>query len=302
MLHNTDSAGNSIRVFLDKFAGKDRPFCLSVSFKAPHEQDASGNTPSRLIVQDRFKDLYKDVTIPTPVTADPKYWDQLPDFMRTDLNIGRARWLTYFSTPALFQQSVKNYYRLITGVDEQVGQLEEELKRAGIADNTIIIFMGDNGMFLGEHGMQGKWYGYEESIRVPMIVYDPRLPVALKGLRSEQIALNIDIAPTILGLAGAPIPAAMQGINLVGLVQRKIPDRPDFFYEHHFLKTPQIPQTEGVVGRRFKYLLYPEHGYEELYDTKKDPHETTNLAKDPKYGETLSKMRNRYKELKKEVL
>ena len=98
------------------------------------------------------------------------------------------------------------------------------------------------------------------------------------------------------------VPAGMQGLSLVDLAQHKIPDRADFFYEHHFLKTPEIPQTEGVVGQRFKYLLYTEHGYEELYDTKKDPHETTNLARDPAYKGVLVKMQKRYSVLKKEVL
>lgn len=299
-VHNTDSAGRSIHEFLDKFGGRG-PFCLSVSFKAPHEQDAQGNIPSKLIVQDRYKSLYQNITIPEPLTADPKYWELLPDFMRTDHNIGRVRWKTYFSTPALYQQSVKDYYRLITGVDDVIGQLEQELKQAGLAGNTILIFMGDNGMFLGEHGMQGKWYGYEESIRVPLIVYDPRLPDSLKGLRSDEIALNIDIAPTILRLSGAVPPAGMQGINLVDLVKQKVRERPDFFYEHRFLKTPELPQTEGVVGKRYKYLLYIEHGYEELYDLKKDPHETTNLASDPVYKALLVKMRKRYQVLKKEA-
>ncbi|MDR3716510.1 MAG: sulfatase [Puia sp.] len=300
-LHNTDSAANSIREFLDRF-GSRGPFCLSVSFKAPHEQDAQGATPSQLIVQDQYKDLYRDSTIPEPLTADPKYWNRLPDFMRTDKNIGRVRWKTYFSTPALYQQTVKNYYRLITGVDGVVGQLEEELKKAGLADNTIILFMGDNGMFLGEHGLQGKWFGYEESIRVPLIVYDPRLPAALQGLRSDQVALNIDIAPTILKMAGVTIPAGMQGISLEDLVQHRVPDRPDFYYEHHFLHTPELPQTEGVAGGRFKYLFYPEHDYEELFDIRKDPHETTNLAGDPAYKALLVKMRKRYEALKKQAM
>lgn len=303
LLHNTDSAAHSIREFLDKFGGNGKgPFCLSVSFKAPHEQDAEKNSPSKLIVQDRYKELYRDSIMPLPLTADPKYWDLLPDFMRTDHNIGRVRWKTYFATPDLFQQTVKDYYRLITGVDEVVGQLEEELKQAGIADNTILIFMGDNGMFLGEHGMQGKWYGYEESIRVPLIIYDPRLPSTLKGLRSDQIALNIDIAPTILRLTGATPPKEMQGISLIDLIKHKTPDRSDFFYEHHFLHSPEIPQSEGVVGRRFKYLLYTEHGYEELYDLKNDPHETTNLAAVPTYKTLLIKMRKRFQVLKKQVL
>ena len=299
-LHNTDSAAHSIQQFLNLYAGK-APFCLSVSFKAPHEQDAEGGAPSTLIVQHRYKDLYKDVQIPIPLTADSAYWDRLPDFMRTPLNIGRVRWQNYFSTPALYQQTVKNYYRLITGVDEVVGKLVQQLRQSGIADNTVIIFMGDNGMFLGEHGMQGKWFGYEESIRVPLIVYDPRVSLSRRKRKSKQIALNIDIAPTILSAAGLPAPATMQGQDLLAAARGKSPERKDFYYEHHFLQSPQLPQTEGVVSRNMKYLFYPEHNYEELFDLKKDPHETLNLAGDPHYKKVLARLRDRWRVLKEEV-
>src|SRR3546814_18004539 len=104
------------------------------------------------------------------------------------------RWKAFFSTPELFQENVKNYYRLVTGVDEVVGLLRQQLKDRGLDKNTVIIFMGDNGFYMGEHGMEGNWYGHEEAIRVPLIVYDPR-PGAQQG-SEDLIALNIDIAHT----------------------------------------------------------------------------------------------------------
>jgi arylsulfatase A-like enzyme len=295
-IHNTDSVDHDIQQFLDQFG--NGPFCLSVGFKAPHEQDGK---PPRFIVQERFKDLYKDVKIPEPLTADPKYWNSFPDFFRTDSNIARERWKPLFSTPALYQETVKNYYRLITGVDEVVGHLVARLQKMGIAENTIIIFTGDNGFYLGEHGLEGKWYGHEESIRVPLIIYDPRMPAALKGSKPTQIALNIDIAPTILAMAGIPVPTEMQGCNLMDLIEHRAPERKDFFYEHTYQKTPSIPQVEGVVTKRFKYMLYIEHGYEELFDIANDPHETTNLARVTKYAAELKALRERYNELKKVV-
>ena len=96
--------------------------------------------------------LNRHVTIPYPVTAVPKYWNQLPYFLRTEKNFGRARWEGLFGTPELYQENVKNYYRLITGVDDVVGNMMKKLDQLGIAKNTIIILMGDNGMLLGEHG------------------------------------------------------------------------------------------------------------------------------------------------------
>ena len=201
----------------------------------------------------------------------------------------------------MYQENVKNYYRLITGVDDVVGDMMKKLNQLGIAENTVIILMGDNGMFLGEHGMEGKWYGYEESIRVPLFIYDPLLPDKIKQIRPKQIVLNIDIAPTILSLAGIPIPKNMQGVNLINVVENKIPERKDFFYQHYFVGSPGIPKEEGVVTKNFKYMKYIEHNYEELFDTKHDPHETTNLANDSKYKKELKRLKRRYKELKKEI-
>ena len=295
-VHDTDTLGHAIENFLDEYGDNKKPFCLSVSFKAPHEQD--GNPPT-YVIQPKYKDYYKDVTIPEPVTAASKYWNQLPDFFRTDTNFGRARWKGLFGTPELYQENVKNYYRLITGVDDAIGEMMKKLDKLGIAKNTIIILMGDNGMFLGEHGMEGKWYGYEESIRVPFIIYDPNLPDKIKQYKAPQIALNIDVAPTILAMAGVKAPTGMQGVNLIDLIEDKIPERKDFFYQHYFLGGPQIPREEGVVTKDFKYMNYIEHNYEELFDIKHDPHETINLASNPKYKLELKTLRTRYKELKK---
>jgi len=293
-IHDTDTISHAINLFLKKF-GNNKPFCLSVSFKAPHEQD--GNPPT-YIVQPGYKDLYNDVVIPEPVTADPRYWQLLPKFFRTDTNFARARWKGLFGTPELYQKNVKNYYRLITGVDAAVGSMMKQLEELGIAKNTIIIIMGDNGMFLGEHGMEGKWYGYEESIRVPLIIYDPNVPDKIKQYKAQQIALNIDIAPTILSMAGVVAPKEMQGVDLINLVENKIPERKDFFYQYYFLGGAELPREEGVVTKDFKYMNYIEHNYEELFDIAHDPHETDNLVSNPEYKKKLDELRMRYKELK----
>lgn len=300
IVHNTDSVERDVTKFLGKFGNKG-PFCLSISFKAPHEQDATAEHPPLFIAQERYKSLYQDVNIPEPVTADPKYWNSFPDFFRTDQNIGRVRWKPLFSTNELYQQTVKDYYRLISGVDGAVGDIIARLKKLGIDKNTVIVFMGDNGFYLGEHGLEGKWYGHEESIRVPLIVYDPRLPAGERGVRSGLIALNIDIAPTLLAAAGLKVPSGMQGVNLIDMLEKQIPERKDFFYEHTHLGTPRIPKVEGVVTGDFKYMKYIEHGYEELYNVKTDPHETNNLANDPQFRSKLEELRLRYAALRKSV-
>jgi len=293
MIHETDSISHSISKFLDEYAHKG-PFCLSVSFKAPHEQD--GNPPE-YIIQKRYGNYYKDELIPEPVTANPKYWNSFPDFFRTNSNFGRIRWKGLFSTPTLYQENVKKYYQLITGVDDVVGQIIKKLSDTHISDNTIIILMGDNGFLMGEHGLEGKWYGYEESIRVPLFIYDPTLPDKIKNIRASQIALNIDIVPTILSMAHVSVPSKMQGKNLIAVLENKIPARKDFFYQHYFFGSPKIPKEEGVVTKDFKYMIYIEHHYEELYDIMHDPHETTNLVNHAKYKKKLEELRERYKEL-----
>ena len=298
-LHHTDKVSQDIIAFLES-AGSDQPFCLSVSFKAPHVQD---NDPRQFISNPRYKSYYADDTIPLPETADDKYWNQFPDFFRTEENIARIRWKMRFATPSMYQESVRNYYRLLTDVDDAVGRMMQKLEALGIAHNTIIIFTSDNGMYLGEHGLAGKWYGHDESIRVPLVIYDPREGNLLKGKVSEDLALNIDIAPTILALACVQAPSRMQGINLVSMIAdgNRALRRKDFFYEHTFMGSPGIPKVEGVVTPALKYMKFIEHDYEELYDRKNDKFEKTNVAADPDYREELAALRARHRELKNEV-
>jgi arylsulfatase A-like enzyme len=292
-LHYTDIINRDIHGFIEQAGAQ--PFCLSVSFKAPHVEDS--DTIRQFIPNPRFDSLYQQVEIPQPETAAPAYFDRLPPFMRDEHTISRQRWRWRFQDPQQFQQSVKNYYRLISGVDEVVGNLRQQLKDRQLDDNTIIIFMGDNGFFLGEHGLAGKWYGYEESIRVPLIVYDPRNRALLK--KSERIALNIDIAPTILELAGIAVPDSMQG---QGLLNRQLPARNYFYYEHRTIGAPLIPQTSGLVSTKLKYLYYPEYEYEELFDLQSDPGETNNLAGQAEHQPLLNEMRARHKKWRAKAL
>ena len=149
--------------------------------------------------------------IPLPKTAEEAYYKELPAFLRD--SEGHRRWGWRFATPTAYQEAVKGYYRLITGIDRVVGRIRSELAARGLADNTVIVYMSDNGYFLGERGLADKWYMYEESIRVPLIIYDPRLPADRRGQRRSEMALNIDVAPTFLDLADIRVPHEMQGRN-----------------------------------------------------------------------------------------
>ncbi|MGK6352565.1 sulfatase family protein [Parapedobacter sp. DT-150] len=293
-VHHTDSVDRDIARFLDEYGHSNQPFCLSVSFKAPHELDGD---PPVYQVQQRFDTLYSGVDIPPQANGGEDAWQRTPPFFHDEASIARKRWEGLFGTPEQYQTNVKNYYRLVTGVDEVVGHLRAKLKELHIDDRTVIIFMGDNGFMLGNHGLEGKWFGYEESVRVPLIVYDPRKPADAPSV-VQDIALNIDIAPTILGYAQVAVPAAMQGSDLQQAALQRGSTRTDFFYEHTFMGSPGIPQVEGVVGGRYKYLVYTEHDYEELFDLEHDPHELNNLATDGAYARRLKEMQKRYQALK----
>jgi arylsulfatase A-like enzyme len=190
--------------------------------------------------------------------------------------------------------------RMITGVDAAIGRILSELKSLGVADNTIVILMSDNGYFLGERGYAGKWLPHELSIRVPLIVFDPRVESRFRGSTPSLPALNIDIAPTLLDLAGVEVPVSMQGRSLAPFLEGESPTdwRTDFFVEHLF-DHPEIPKHEGVRGERFKYARYFEQVpvHEELYDLFADSLETRNLAADTAYLEILTQMRRRTDEL-----
>ena len=291
-VHNTDLIVEKASDWLDNYSG-DRPFYLNLSFAAAHEIDPKPDTPAYFLIQERYKDLYEDIGIPVPKTAASGYWNSFPDFFRTDQNIARQRWYGFFSSEELFQKSAKDYYRLITGLDEAVGKIRKKLQTLGLADNTIIIYTSDHGFSLGEHGMMGKWYGFDAGIRVPLIIYDPRYH-DLHGIENTSIALNIDIAPTILSMAGLSAPSRMQGVNLIDMTCGKNPERTSFFYEHTVFNTPLLPKVEGVVTKTMKYMIYTEHDYESLYDLVMDPDESINLAGDPAYRDALTEMRRLY--------
>ncbi len=297
--HLTARMGDQAIEFLEGVPG-DRPFCLSFSFKAPHCQD--GQPAFRQFPYDaKLHAMYQDATIPPAPLSDPEFFASMPEFLKASEN--RRRWELRFATPEMYQHSVKSYYRLISGVDRVVGRIVDKLKEEGLLDNTIIVYTGDNGFYLGERGFAGKWYAHEVSIRVPLVVYDPRLPAGARGTRRDQPVLSIDLAPTMLEMAGIAAPPTMQGCSLVPLIEGADPEwRAEFFYEHLF-KHPRIPCSEAVRDPHYKYIRFVdvEPPYEELYDLENDPHEAHNLAGDPAHAETLRRMRAKWAEWRERV-
>jgi len=303
--HLTAQLGDQAIEFLDGCDG-ERPFHLSISFKAPHCQDSSDIQADHFPADSAYNELYRELTLPPFPASSHQQYERMPDFLKNSMN--RDRWAIRFRSPGRFQKSVKDYYRLITGVDTVVGRIRQRLAERELADNTVIVFTSDHGFFLGEFGFAGKWTPHDVSIRVPMILYDPGMKASRRGQRTDAIALNLDVAPTLLDYAGIEPPDTMQGRSLRPLVEGRTPQdwRTEFFYEHWFTAGGQIAPSEGYRDERWKYGRYllpgqQEEGtarWEELYDLQADPHETTNLAEMPEHRKTLERVRQRWRHLR----
>ena len=173
---------------------------------------------------------------------------------------------------------VKGYYRMITEIDDEIGKIRTLLTEMGIADNTIIIVMGDNGYFLGERQLADKWLMYDISIRIPLIIYDPRNK---KPSVVHSMALNLDIPKTILDFAGIQAPKYYQGESLKSLTDNSEHslDRKSILIEHLW-PIKDIPSSEGIRTEKWKYFRYRNiNAPEELYDLINYPLEINKIGR-----------------------
>jgi len=269
---------------------KDKPFCLTVAFFATHAEDAN---PQQYLPQPESMSLYENVKIPVPATATDEAMRRLPPFLQAPSNEGRVRWHWRFDTPEKYQAMMKNYYRMATEVDAVCGRVLDELKAEGELDRTIVVFTTDNGYFHGEHGLADKWYPYEESIRVPLIVRDARIPAERRGMTDEHFVLNVDLAPMFLDAAGAKVPQTMQGKDFSALYRGDAREwREAFYYEHPTITNKErIPSSQAWVTKDAKFIRWPEFGYEEFFDLKKDPGEMENRIRDESRKGEIEEMR-----------
>ncbi|WP_205164627.1 MULTISPECIES: sulfatase [Arenibacter] len=265
----------------------DTPFCLSLSFSAPHAHDSAKD---QYFWQQESDLLLQNMDMPGPELGEDKYFEAQPKFVRDGFN--RLRWTWRYDTSEKYQHSVKGYYRMISGIDREIAKIREELRKKGIDKNTVIILMGDNGYFLGERQLAGKWLLYDNSVRVPLIVFDPRLK---KQKDSDALALNIDVPSTILDLAGIVQPETWQGKSLMPIANNSMKnfDRDTVLIEHLW-EFENIPPSEGIRTKDWKYFRYVnDKSFEELYNLKDDPKEIHNLALDSKYNAKLQSFREK---------
>ncbi len=313
--HSTDVIANEAIDFMQQ-AGREQPFFLMCHFKAPHRPWEPA---------DRFKDLLKDVTIPEPANLLDTYEGKgqytqflrmsMEDMTRTDLkgetipeNMTRdekRHWV--------YQRYIKDYLRCIAGIDENVGRILKYLDDNGLAENTIVVYTGDQGFFLGEHGWFDKRLMYEECLRMPLLI---RYPKEIKpGTVNDDIVMNLDFAPLFLDYAGVSTPSYMQGEsfrnNLKG--QASADWRKSMYYrywmnddvDHH------VAAHYGIRTERYKLVFYyaqplgmkgankgslsPEW---ELYDLQNDPAEMNNIYKNPANKKLIAQLKKELLQLK----
>jgi len=193
-----------------------------------------------------------------------------------------------------FDDLYKRFCETVHGLDENVGRVLKYLDEANLSESTLLLYMGDNGFALGEHGFYDKRDAFEASIRVPMLAYAPGM--IKPGTKVTQMVQNIDVAPTLLAAAGVEPPAAakMDGRSFLPLLQgRTVPWRDHILYEYHWeWNFPATPTVLAIRTDRYKYIYY--HGVWDIdgfYDLKTDPHERHNLIKVPAYREQIEAMK-----------
>ncbi|MFT7032739.1 MAG: arylsulfatase A-like enzyme [Cyclobacteriaceae bacterium] len=301
--HSAEIKGDQAIEFIGNQTS-NKPFCLSISFNAVHAVDGnkSPGNDGHYPYPKAVAHLYEDMEMPKPDLSDPQIFEKHPDFMKNSMH--RERFFWRWDTEEKYQTNLKAYFRMISGYDNVMKRVIASLEKNGLDKNTIIIFSSDNGYYMGNRGFAGKWSHYEESLRVPMVIYDPRVPKEAKGKISDNMALNIDIPATILDYAGISLPQLYQGESLSSIVGNKPVDnwRKNFMIEHR-LDNQKIPKYVGTRGERYVYANYYEQepAYEYLHDLEKDPDQLENLINNDDYNEILLNMRSQCKKMENEL-
>ncbi len=311
----------------------EQPFCLCLTFNLPHAY-GTGNMQLRASDDELYRTRYRDqfAEVPLPPTYIP-FGDivepRLPPEVYNGIHLTSY---DYVRDPRSLRERRIREYQTITGMDRMLGNLRHTLERLNLADNTIIVFSTDHGIHHGEHGLGGKCFLYEEDIRIPLIIYDPRRRGrSIARTRDELVAVP-DLAPTVLDLCGLDIPDSMQGKGMRALLDGETPEwRTDLFTEQ-LMDIQNYPRSESVRTRDWKYIRYfqrtedPRQAgrkfrstlddytecltssikgekpiYEELFYLKDDPGEITNLADNSTYTDTMQALQVRVTELAREA-
>jgi N-acetylglucosamine-6-sulfatase len=285
---------------------KDRPFFLYLGHKAVHVDltpDADGKarllvpgvtTPREFIAAPRHKERYKDRPVPHPpsMANTPAARRGQPLWLRNQRDSVLGVDYAFYSAAGI-DTYYRQYCETLLAVDDSVGRLIAELRRQGLLDSTLIVFMSDNGYQFGEHGLIDKRTAYEESMRVPLFLHCPELFKA--GTKLEPMVANIDIAPTLLEAAALKAPDGLDGRSFLPLAQgRALAWRDALLYEYFWERNlPMVPTLHALRTERHAYIHY--HGLwdiDELFDLRDDPHQMQNLI-DSKAHQPIVEQMNR---------
>ena len=253
-----------------------KPFCIYLSHRTAHPpchapEDITG--------------MYADKEVPLPKGVDS--W-----FSRTNGNVFQGIMMGSYAG------QYRKYCEVITAMDRDIMHLLREVDELGLRDNTVVIYMADNGMMWGEHRLHGIKVPYEECIRIPLIVRGP-WQVPDPGRRRQQMALNIDLAPTLLDIAGVPVPEHMEGKSLLPVLEdNHAPGRKAWLLEYWKYYPENFPTYEGVRTERYKYIEYEKTRKPDLFDLATDPHEQKNLYGTPEGERILPRVKSALESLK----
>lgn len=284
--HSTLSYGAFGKEVIRKSLEKKKPFCLSISFKAPHRP----TTPDP-----RFDHVYQGKKFTKPANYGRRYGEHLSPQSKQGRQYERFESWGYDKN---YDEVMATYYQQIYAIDFALGMIRDELKSQKIVENTVIIYTSDNGFICGSHGYGSKVLPMEESSRVPLIIFDPRVESSGKKVRCDRLTGNIDFAPTILELAGLEATENMDGRSLLPLLENP---REGGHGSLALINTfPPAPTTcMSIVSGLFKYTYWwfennEMKPTEELFNLKNDPLELTNLVQVPEHKKNLGMMRKNY--------
>jgi len=264
----------------------DKPFFLYLSHKAVHAE---------FVPAPRHKGAYANEPLPYPGTmADTEEnYGGKPAWVREQ----RYSWhgVEHMYHGAMeFDEFYRAYCETLLALDESVGRVLDHLDESGLSRSTLVIYMGDNGFLLGEHGLIDKRNAYEESLRVPMLAWAPGY--LQPGTAIEQLVRNIDVAPTLLDLAGVQPAAQVDGRSVLAALRGEdVSWEGELLYEYYWeYAFPHTPTTLALRGDRYKFIYYPGvWDRQELYDLASDPQERRNLIDEPGHAARIQQMRER---------
>jgi N-acetylglucosamine-6-sulfatase len=272
---------------------KEKPFFIYLSHKAVHANFTPAERHEGKLADLPFKRAATEAKQPAATNR--------PRWLEDQRNSWHGVDFPYHSDLDI-EKYYKRYCETLGAVDDGIGRVMDLLKKMGIYDETLVIYMGDNGFMFGEHGLIDKRVAYEASIRVPMLMQCPQLFKG--GTVVEQVVANIDIAPTILEAAGVATPPHMDGRSFIPLAQgKKVSWRDYFLYVYYWEKNfPQSPTMFALRGDRYKYITY--YGLwdaDELFDLKNDPDESKNLLYDPEFKSIAAAMETKLYDMMAEL-